>query len=332
MIRPKLLLISPVFHGYWKTIQGSLNDLGYDVTTHLYDAPGTFSERVKNKIVHDLPERFQPISARATVTDAVIAKFYEIRPDIVLTVKGDILGRRWLETLNDSGVRNATWLYDELRRMSYTDSDFALLGNIASYSPADVKELQSRGLNATEVPLAYDAKMPLGNQTCDAVSFVGARYINRERMLMDLAQAGIPLKAFGKQWSRHWWDMALTRNFQHPGFETGRDLSRSDAYSVMATSQATLNIHGDQDGFTMRTFEASGVGGLQILDRTDVDRYFEPGKEVLVYESQAELVELCQRVMADVKWAQHIREAGRRRALAEHTFDHRIKALEQLWL
>ena len=29
----------------------------------------------------------------------------------------------------------------------------------------------------------------------------------------------------------------------------------------MAASAATLNLHGDQDGFTMRTFEAAASGG-----------------------------------------------------------------------
>ncbi|MDO4916760.1 MAG: glycosyltransferase, partial [Rothia sp. (in: high G+C Gram-positive bacteria)] len=141
----------------------------------------------------------------------------------------------------------------------------------------------------------------------------------------------IPVKAFGKQWSRHWWDVARTRNFNHPHIETGRDLDRSEAYGVMASSPATLNIHGDQDGFTMRTFEASGVGGLQILDRLDVDRYYVPGKEVLVYQSRDELIEICQRIFSEPAWAQKIREAGQARTLAEHTFAHRIQRLKQLW-
>ena len=99
----------------------------------------------------------------------------------------------------------------------------------------------------------------------------------------------------------------------------------------MASSPATLNIHGDQDGFTMRTFEAPGVGGLQIIDRPDVSRYYNVGEEVLVYESVDELIELCKRVLIDPKWADRIREAGQKRTLAEHTFDQRIQALESLW-
>ncbi|MDO4916761.1 MAG: spore maturation protein, partial [Rothia sp. (in: high G+C Gram-positive bacteria)] len=155
-------------------------ELNYNVTTHLYDAPGTLSERIKNKVIHDLPQRFQPQSTQESVTNAAITTFKRVRPDIVLTVKGDILGRRWWELLNESPVRFGTWMYDEIRRMRYSESDYELLGRIASYSPLDVETLNDRGLGALEVPLAYDAKMPIGRKTCEAVSFVGARYGDRE--------------------------------------------------------------------------------------------------------------------------------------------------------
>ncbi|MFW0108311.1 CgeB family protein [Rothia sp. P7181] len=332
MTKPKLLLVSPGFHGYWMTIRDSIVRLGYEVVTHVYDAPGNIQERITNKILHDLPERFRPENLEHQVTEKAIAVFSEQKPDIVLVVKGDQLGHRWWETLERSGVRYGTWMYDELRRMRYTDELLYHIGPIASYSPADVQDLKSRGFDAIDVPLAYDSHMKIAPSKETHISFVGARYEGRERMLKALHQAGIPVRAYGKQWSRHWWDVARTRQFKDPGLPTGRDLDRSQAYGVMAASPGTLNIHGDQDGFTMRTFEASGVGGLQIIDRDDVTRYYEPGTEVLTYSSTAELIELCRRIVADPQWAQKIREAGKRRTLAEHTFDERVKVLETLWL
>ena len=56
MTQPKLLLLSPAFHGYWKAIQASLEVHGYEVRTHIYDAPGTLPERILNKLAHELPE------------------------------------------------------------------------------------------------------------------------------------------------------------------------------------------------------------------------------------------------------------------------------------
>lgn len=333
MKQPKLLLVSPVFYGYWKTIADSLSKQGYEVISHLYDVPTNLAERVRNKALHDLPERFRPASFENLVTHKAIARLTQEHPDIVLVVKGDQLGDAWWHALQESCTRYATWMYDEFRRMRYSDKDFDLgvLGPIASYSPSDVQNLKGQGFDAVEVPLAFDSAMHFRPQPNHDITFVGARYLGREQMLNQLQGAGVPVKAYGKQWSRHWWDVARTRNLKDSGVPAGRDLDRSEAYGLMAGSPATLNIHGDQDGFTMRTFEASGVGGLQIIDRTDVSRYYEVGSEVLAYESGDELIELCKRILADPQWAQQIREAGQKRTLAEHTFDHRIKALEVLW-
>ena len=161
--------------------------------------------------------------------------------------------------------------------------------------------------------------------------FVGARYASRERILTMLDQAQVPVRAFGRDWSTHPVDRLRTWDWRRPDVPRGRDLTRDDAYREMAAGLATLNIHGDQDGLTMRTFEASGVGGLQLVDRSDLGGLYEPGTELLTWETDDELVELCRRAAHDVDWADRIRQAGRRRTLAEHTFDHRVAVLAGAW-
>ena len=99
----------------------------------------------------------------------------------------------------------------------------------------------------------------------------------------------------------------------------------------MAASAATLNLHGDQDGFTMRTFEACGVGGVQLIDRTDVGGLYDDGV-------RARLVDLDRGAGRAVRarpgrprlGRRAARSGGRARTLAEHTFDHRVAVLEEL--
>ena len=157
MTNPKLLLLSPAFHGYWKAIESSLEISGYQVRTHIYDAPGGVGARILNKLAHELPERFRPESLAAQATDKAIAVFNDYRPDIVLVIKGDKLGSRWWQVLEESGVRYGTWLYDELRRMEYTDDDLHRLGALASYSPLDAEHLRSKGFDVLDMPNAYDS-------------------------------------------------------------------------------------------------------------------------------------------------------------------------------
>ena len=73
------------------------------------------------------------------------------------------------------------------------------------------------------------------------------------------------------------------------------------------------------------------MGAVQLIDRADVSALYEPDREVAVFASEDELVELAQRAVADRVWADGLRAAGRARTLAEHTFDHRARDLEQLW-
>ena len=331
MTQPKLLLLSPAFHGYWKAIQASLEVHGYEVRTHIYDAPGTLSERILNKLAHELPEKYRPESFAAQATRKAIDAFNEFRPDIVLVIKGDMLSREWWDLLETSGVRYGTWLYDEMRRMSYTEEDLHHLGSLASYSPLDAQHLREQGFEVLDMPNAYDTHCPVVPMREDSINFVGAKYPNREETLQALVAAGLPVRAYGRAWSRHPYDILRTKQFKDSGVPAGRDVDRSEAYGIMASSPATLNIHNNQDGFTMRTFEAPGVGALQVIDRADVDRYYIPGEEVLVYESIDELIEICTRIFREPKWARQIREAGQKRTLAEHTFDQRVKILEQLW-
>ena len=205
------------------------------------------------------------------------------------------------------------------------------MNGVASYSSKDATELAAPGRLVAHVPLAHDPHVPFTPKPSDDVVFVGARYPRRESLLADVAAAGVAVRAYGRDWSGHPWDRLRTWRVRTPEVPHGRDLGRPDAYAVMAGAVAALNVHGDQDGFTMRTFEACGVGALQLVDRTDVAEHYEPGREVLTFGSPEEAVEHATRARRDPAWAARVREAGRRRTLAEHTFDHRLSALEALW-
>lgn len=334
----RLLVVSPVFHGYSRSIAAAFERRGHEVTVHNYDARGTL-HRFWHKASVELPARLGR-SAHAGdptgITARVVSAVRELRPDRVLVVKGDVLGDAFYDELDGTATRprigRVLWLYDELRRTRYDHDTLARYDGIASYSPADTATLTADGFDVHHVPLAYDPALDPapGPRSIEAV-FVGARYPSRERLITQLYLAGVPVRAFGRDWSGHPYDRGRTWSWRRPDVPVGRDLPRREAYAVMAAASATLNIHGDQDGFTMRTFEACGVGGVQLIDRADVAGLYEPGVELAVFADGDELVDLAQRAVADPRWAESLRVAGRARTLAEHTFDHRIRELEQLW-
>jgi len=77
-----------------------------------------------------------------------------------------------------------------------------------------------------------------------------------------------------------------------------------------------------------RTFEVPGSGGFLLTEAAPrLEEYFLPGREVGVFSDADDLVEQVDRWLADPQGRTAVAEAGYRRALAEHTYDHRFAAI-----
>ena len=327
----RVLVVSPAFHGIWRSVADALEQRGFEVEHHLYDENADMLAKVRHHATIELPSRL------GFATEARIAKrlggaaraaVLNVKPDAVLTIKGDLLGDEYWDSL--TRVPHATWLYDQLDAMSFTPERWSTLGGIGSFSHSDTARLSRAGCSAAYVALAYDPTFEPGSQRTGGVVFAGARYPQREQLLLAVQEAGVPLTAFGRSWSKHPIDRVRTWDFRRPSIPSGRELTRRDAHEVMRAADATINIHGAQDGFTLRTFEAGGVGALHLIDRPDVVQFYEPGSEVLVYDGVDQLVDLCRRASRNPTWGDAIRAAARRRTLAEHTFWHRTDTLVDL--
>lgn len=330
-----VLLVAPAFHGYGRSIAGALGRAGHHVVLHPYDLNESLTAKARVKVRHELPSRLGSDAGehlrRKELTERATTLLRATRPDVVVTVKGDELGADYWAALDGSGARQLLWLYDELARMRFPDDVLDSRPSIVSYSPNDVTTLRARALRVEHVLDAYDHTVPYRPAPSDDVVFVGARYPDRERILTGLHERGIAVRAYGRDWSRHPVDRLRTWQARRPAVPSGRDVDRSTAYGLTSGAVAALNSHTDQDGFTMRTFELPGTGSVQLIDRPDVDQLYEPGREVIVFSGIDDLVDHCRRAHADRPWARAIAEAGRRRTLAHHTFDHRVPRLEAAW-
>ena len=335
MTTRRILLVAPAFHGYGDSVAGALRRSGHHVDVHAYDLNATVGDKLRTKLLYELPGRLGLASGasarRRSLTARAVETLAAVRPEVVITIKGDGLGTDFWEAVDRSGARQLLWLYDELARMDLDDAVLDSRPSVVSYSPLDVAALRARGVRASHVLDAFDHTIPFTPVPSDEVVFVGARYPDRTRLLVGLHDRGVPVRAYGRDWSRHLVDRARTWEVSRPPVPSAREVDRSTAYGVTAGAAAALNSHTDQDGFTMRTYELPGTGSVQLIDRPDVDQLYEPGSEVLVFSDLDELVGLCERVRADRPWARAVAERGRARTLAHHTFDHRVPLLEAAW-
>jgi spore maturation protein CgeB len=77
-----------------------------------------------------------------------------------------------------------------------------------------------------------------------------------------------------------------------------------------------------------RNFEVPGCGGFLLTERVPhLERYFELGREVAVYETTDDLVEQVGHWLAHEDERAAVAEAGYQRVLAEHTYDHRFEEI-----
>jgi spore maturation protein CgeB len=107
-----------------------------------------------------------------------------------------------------------------------------------------------------------------------------------------------------------------------------------DMYRVLARSKISLNSHTDispRSASNMRMFEATGMGACLLTDwRSNLRELFEPDVELVTYRSAAECVDKVNWLLGHPEEITRIAEAGRRRTLRSHTYNHRAPLLDEI--
>ena len=165
---------------------------------------------------------------------------------------------------------------------------------------------------------------------CDLV-LVANRLPDRERRVEDYfiraAQLAPDLRFIlgGEGWG----GKCLPRNIRWIGH-----VGTADHNTVNCSARMVLNLNRDSMasvGFSppTRVFEAAGAGACLITDSwTGIETFFEPGTEILLASSAAEIVDLLQKTSH--KGTQQIGAAMRRRALHEHTYAQRAALISDV--
>ena len=98
-------------------------------------------------------------------------------------------------------------------------------------------------------------------------------------------------------------------------------------YQVLRRSRITLNSHIDlagREAGNMRLFEATGVGAFLLTDFKDnLDTLFAPDKEVAVWRTIDDCLDVIGRMIGNDDGRAAIARAGHTRTMAQHTYRHR---------
>jgi spore maturation protein CgeB len=179
-------------------------------------------------------------------------------------------------------------------------------------------------------PDTHHPELPDPELACDLV-FVGNRLPDRESRVEQffLRAAELAPEMSFILGGEGWGGKALPTNVRWIGHVGTASHNRINASARMA-----LNINRESMadvGFSppTRVFEAAGAGTCLITDRWHgIERFFEPGREILVAEGAEKIVEFLRgKSQAE---AREIGTAMLRRALAEHTYTQRADEVEKI--
>lgn len=143
------------------------------------------------------------------------------------------------------------------------------------------------------------------------VSFVGQCYGNRPGIIARLREAGVRVEAFG------------------PGWPSG-PLTMEEMVRTWSRSRINLGfggVLGHREAYCLkgRDFEVPMSGGLYLTEHhEELIPFYEIGREIVTYAGFDDLREKIRWLLADPDQADKIRQAGKMRALREHTWEMRF--------
>lgn len=146
------------------------------------------------------------------------------------------------------------------------------------------------------------------------VSFVGAAYHHRKKLMKRLTAKGINIKCFG------------------PGWDSGV-LGLEQMVEVFNQSRINLNFSKSMYDpnirmLKSRPFEVSASGGFVLTETTPaLGDYYDLEKEVGVFEDEEELVEKLRYYLSHGEERQLMAEAAYKRTLKDHTSQKRLRKI-----
>jgi spore maturation protein CgeB len=163
------------------------------------------------------------------------------------------------------------------------------------------------------------------------VTFVGQPHGDRRETVAALADAGLPVECWGFGWPSG----PIEHEQMVEVFSSSRinlNLSNSsEAGGLRARVRRLLRLPAPgprPPQIKGRNFEVPGCGGFLLTERVPhLERYFELGREVAVFDGTEDLIEQVGYWLEREDECRRVAAAGYRRVLAEHTYDHRFAAI-----
>ncbi|HYR84151.1 MAG TPA: glycosyltransferase [Terriglobia bacterium] len=266
-----------------------------------------------------------PVRASFQVLAAQVRHY---RPDILLNQAMDEIPDDFLWEIK-SDVRI---IVGQIASPLVTQRHFRSYDLVISSLPNFVDYFRKQGVRSELNRLAFEPsilqRLEERPRTTD-VSFVGSlsSYHKARARLVETICENVPLSWWGQGDASIRQSSILSRRYRGPAWGLAM-------YQVLRDSKITLNNHIDiaeNYANNMRLFEATGAGTMLVTDRKqNLHEMFEPGKEVAVYGSADECIEVIRHYLDHEREREAIARAGQQRTLRDHNYAVRMQELMAL--
>lgn len=304
-------------------VERTLLEMGHDVCT---------LGSIAHKQYWSLPRYAARVAREMMVGDKlnrldqkIVKVAREFKPDIILSLTGQLHPTVLEELGKLTRGRRVLWWGDppaNSQRWGILDPgwDFIYIKDGKA-----AEKLRLAGRNAQLLHEAMNPRWhrPVAEQKNGTVVVAGNYYAFRQAVVLRLGKDGVDFQLYGPPPPR-WAHSEIKR------LHTGKYLRGLEKSRVFGEGAACLNTFplAEGDSLNCRTFEVAGAGALQIIEyRPAIEQCFEPQRELLTFKTYEELLDHIQRAKRHPKEMVPIREAGARRALAEHTYRHRLEVI-----
>ncbi len=296
--------------------------MGHEVLT-MPASPHIFNDKARH-ILKQVEDRLFP--NRFSIQEKWLLKVYKsFKPDIVLCLT-QALHEEVLLELHQQKIITICWWGDTAANMTKQGLlcygwDFIFIKDQFAE-----QKLRSLDLNAHYLPEAMNPDWHTWcfDHTGSGILFAGNTYDYRHFLLRKLIATGkYQIDLYGNKPPR--WAAPDIQSVYKNKYIVKKEKSLAFGNALACINSTAMS---EFDSLNCRAFELAGAGGLQILEyRPAVEELFEPGTEILVYNSFNELTSILDRLITDRDAFHAVRIAGHRRASQEHTYAHRLTTM-----
>jgi spore maturation protein CgeB len=252
---------------------------------------------------------------KSMASELLVELAFRVRPDAAFFVLfKDDFSEAAVEDLRRNGCVTFNWFTDDHWRFDSFSSRWAPRFTWAiTTDPRAVARYRERAIaNVIRSQWGVNDRLyrSLDRPRRFDVSFIGQPHGSRRATLAAIRRAGVSVEAWGYGWP------------------TGK-LSTRRAVEVINESAVNLNLSnavtGAGDQIKGRDFEVPACRALLLTQHVEaLEEYYQVGSEVLVYENLDDLIGKIRWALDHPADADTVREAGYRRVLRDHTYEHRF--------